>query len=203
MDFKVYCESSVNQILRSAYLEKFDVNVISVDWSNGGDLWLINYATARGRVPKVGETVAQFLDFLVSSSSAELFEQTTIVGHSLGAHIAGFAGKFVTMGRIHTIIGLDPASVSFSVNKPHERLNENDAENVQVIHTNIESIGLGFADAIGDSDFYPNFGWSQPGCWYGPLSAKLRSVPEVCVHTFITPFSCSHSRAYEVNLLFW
>ena len=145
--FQSSCESNVNQILRSAYLESSDVNVISVDWSNGGDLWLINYATARARVGRTGEVVARFLDFLLSSmiyhKSGDLYDDTTIVGHSLGAHIAGFAGKHVTIGKIHTIVGLDPAGVSFSLNRPDERLNDNDARIVQIIHTNIESVGLG------------------------------------------------------------
>ena len=145
--FQSSCESNVNQILRSAYLEKSDVNVISVDWSNGGDLWLINYATARARVGRTGEVVARFLDFLVVLSihqkGGDVFDDTTIVGHSLGAHIAGFAGKHVKAGRIHTIVGLDPAGVAFSLNRPDERLNDNDARMVQIIHTNIESVGLG------------------------------------------------------------
>lgn len=137
----------MNQLLRWAYLESSDVNVISVDWSNGGDLWLINYATARARVGKTGEVVARFLDFLVSWGAlgevGDPYDSVTIAGHSLGAHIAGFAGKHVTLGKIHTIVGLDPAGVSFSLNRPDERLNDNDARTVHVIHTNIESVGLG------------------------------------------------------------
>ena len=38
------------------------------------------------------------------------FNQVHIVGHSLGPHIAGVAGKRVTRGRIHSIVGLDPVS---------------------------------------------------------------------------------------------
>lgn len=36
------------------------------------------------------------------------WKKLSVVGHSLGAHIAGFAGKSVKKGKIGTIIGLDP-----------------------------------------------------------------------------------------------
>ena len=51
-------------------------------------------------------------------------------------------------GRIPKIIGLDPASVLFSIKKPHERLNSSDATYVETVQTS----KLGFTDPIGKLD---------------------------------------------------
>lgn len=76
-----------------------------------------------------------------------------VVGHSLGAHIAGMAGKKLrTNGRkIGAIIGLDPAGVLFDVNETNYRLADTDADYVQVIHTDIDDgrLALGIGQPIG------------------------------------------------------
>lgn len=87
--------------------------------------------------------------------------QTTIIGHSLGGHTAGIAGKKIN-GNVQTIIGLDPAGPLFSMGSPGERIDPNDANYVEIIHTNAWT--LGFGEPLGNSDFYPNWGRSQPGC---------------------------------------
>lgn len=56
---------------------------------------------------------------------------------------------------------LDPAKPLFELKGPGERVDKSDAANVQVIHT---TNTLGLEEPIGDSDFYPNGGKSQPGC---------------------------------------
>lgn len=75
-----------------------------------------------------------------------------IVGHSLGAHIAGMAGKKLTTNqKISAIIGLDPAGVLFDVNETNYRLADSDADYVQVIHTDIDDgrLALGIGQPIG------------------------------------------------------
>lgn len=90
-------------------------------------------------------------------------QDLTVVGHSLGSHIAGLAAKQLRSGgRIAVIIGLDPASVLFDFLETEERLCDTDAEYVQVIHT--DSGHYSFEYPIGHADFYPNGGKSQPGC---------------------------------------
>lgn len=77
-----------------------------------------------------------------------------VVGHSLGAHIAGMAGKKLIENqrvRIGAIIGLDPAGVLFDVNETNYRLADTDADYVQVIHTDIDDgrLALGIGQPIG------------------------------------------------------
>lgn len=134
-------------------------NVIFVDWSKYALTY--NYAGARLKVPKVGRQLAKFLDQLHKFAGMS-FNKLTVIGHSLGTHVVGFAGKHVKLGRINTIYGLDPTDVLFSSSKPHQRLNSTDAKYVETIHTNGQ--WLGFLHPIGQAAFYPNWGKLQPGC---------------------------------------
>jgi pancreatic triacylglycerol lipase len=102
-----------------------------------------------------------------------------VAGHSLGAHIAGIAGKRVTTGRIQTIFGLDPGGPLFSINSPQDRFDAGDAVYTEGIRTNAGG-NFGFDEPLGQSDFYPNWGRSQPGCGIDISQ------------------SCAHSRAHEL-----
>lgn len=79
--------SPVNTEITAAYLANYDVNVIVVDWSAGSSNFFYNIAA--GRTKGVAHTVAPFLDQLLDDD-AKMWEQLTVVGHSLGAHIAGY-----------------------------------------------------------------------------------------------------------------
>lgn len=110
-------------------------------------------------VNPVGQIVARYLDFM--NEYAQLsFATVTVIGHSLGAHIAGIAGKNVKRGRIQNIVGLDaalPFFMGFS-----SKLLPTDAEYVETIHTNIGF--KGFTKPLGHASFYPNWGKVQLGC---------------------------------------
>jgi len=142
--------SEVNFLIANGYLTSYDVNVIVVDWSVGANT--INYIFSRNQVGPVGIVVAEFIDNLHNAGLVD-FSRLSLVGHSLGAHIAGHVGKNLRRGRIHTIIGLDPAGPLFDANNPNTRLDANDAEYVEIIHTDTRSLGIAFP--IGDADFYP------------------------------------------------
>lgn len=154
-------------------LEFYDFNVIFVDWSLGSST--INYIAARNRVNLVGPLIAQYIDFLHENGALD-FNRLTLIGFSLGAHIAGLTGKNVRRGRINTIIGLDPAGPLFDVNNPSTRLAITDADYVECHHTNGGTIGAGIGRAIGHADFFVNGGSSQPGCLTNTCS-HLRAVP--------------------------
>lgn len=158
---------------RQAYLSAGDFNVVVVDWMACAQT--INYLAACAGVEGTGRVVGDFMDFLKLSGSASL-SSFSIIGHSLGAHVAGFAGKSVASSvKLGSIVGLDAALPLFSVSDETKRLALTDANFVQCIHTDA---GLaGFADPIGHVDIYPNWGKNQPGCT-SPLTScnHLRSI---------------------------
>lgn len=150
--------SAVNTAVRASLFATGRFNVIEVDWSAGART--INYIGARNRVEAVGIVVAGLLRSISQETGVDV-RQMVIIGHSLGAHVAGFAGK--NLGRnLGTIVGLDAAFPLFSIRDPEARLDFTDALYVQSIHTNAGT--LGFDEPIGHGNFYPNGGRSQPGC---------------------------------------
>jgi pancreatic triacylglycerol lipase len=120
----------------------------------------INYITARNRVGAAGAVVGRLIDFLNEIGVSD-HSNVNIVGHSLGAHVAGHAGKSTVRGKVAAIFGTDPAGPLFNVNNP-DRLDFDDAEYTEAIHTNAGT--LGFDLPITHASFYPNWGSSQPGC---------------------------------------
>lgn len=153
------------------------MNYIAVNWEAGSNT--INYISARRRVNVVGPQVSRFIEFLQKFAHLNL-EDVIVIGHSLGAHIAGLSGKHLGTGQLPKIIGLDPANPLFSMGSPNERIAVGDARSVETIVTN--GGGLGFSAPLGDGNFYPNGGRSQPGCGWDLAG------------------TCAHSRAHEFYL---
>ncbi|NEU35082.1 hypothetical protein GN156_30960, partial [bacterium LRH843] len=78
------------------------------------------------------------------------------------AHVAGIAGGQRNSTKLPRITELDPADPLFP-DDPKQRLERSQADFVDVIHTGGNLIG--YYEAIGDVDFYPNGGTPiQPGC---------------------------------------
>ncbi|XP_055627919.1 pancreatic lipase-related protein 2-like [Toxorhynchites rutilus septentrionalis] len=160
--------SSMHSSIRDNYLTVGEFNVISVDWGRGAST--INYNTARNRVAAVGNVISRMINTLVSATGT-FPNSMALIGHSLGAHAAGNAGKMQN-GRIHTIFGLDPAGPLFSLGHS-DILTPNDAQYVEAIFTNAGT--LGFNQPLGNSNFYPNGGRSQPGCGIDLVGACAHS----------------------------
>ena len=73
------------------------MNVIVVDWQKGAAL-PYGQATANTRV--VGAQIAQLVHQLMNITGATP-DSFHIIGHSLGAHVAGYAGERIrNLGRI-------------------------------------------------------------------------------------------------------
>ncbi|GBP72516.1 Pancreatic triacylglycerol lipase [Eumeta japonica] len=161
-----------NPTVRRAYLNKLDVNVITVDWRR---LALSDYTTAALGVPAVGRGVGEFLVWLNTNFGAR-FDNMHLVGFSLGAHLVGNAGR-AAGGRIARVTGLDPAGPLWNYNS--NRLGPNDGVYVEAIHTDggYSVGGLGIGSAIAQVDFFPNGGISQPACYTN---------------------LCNHNRAWEL-----
>ncbi|XP_028161532.1 pancreatic lipase-related protein 2-like [Ostrinia furnacalis] len=151
-------DSGMNTQVREAFLSKGPANVIAVDWRS---LAVSGYVTATRGVPEAGRQLGRFLAFLNKVANAP-YEKMHLVGFSLGAHLVGNAGRELG-GKVARVTGLDPAGLLWNLNS--NKISRNDGQYVEGIHTDgglSASIGIGYA--IGDADFFPNGGNSQPGC---------------------------------------
>lgn len=78
-------------------------------------------------------------------------------GHSLGAHICGYAGRHytsLTNVLLPRITGLDPARPCFNEGEQLSGLQRGDASFVDIIHSNAGILGI--KESRGDVDFFPN-----------------------------------------------
>lgn len=137
-----------------------ETNVISINWEKDASH---TYAISAGKIKGNGEDVAKWI--IALSKKLDLpMEKFHLIGHSLGAHLFGFAAKSVflqTNSRIGRITGLDPAGPNFNDKPPSDRLDATDANLVDIIHT---SASLGYKNKLGHIDFWPNGGEKQLGC---------------------------------------
>ncbi|VVC41781.1 Hypothetical protein CINCED_3A005408 [Cinara cedri] len=167
---------SICSNLKFEYFKLGNYNVICIDWT-----WLaldLAYFTARYRCKKIGNYVAELVLMLTKHTSQDT-DDIHIIGFSMGAHIAGYAGKRLN-GQIHRIT--DPAKPLFNIKSLNKRLNKNDAKFVDIIHTT--SWVLGQHNPIGNIDFYPNGGnTEQPGCEY---------------NNYVHGEVCSHHKAFQL-----
>jgi len=188
-----------------AALQAGDSNVITVSWP-GGSIQP-DYQQAASNTRAVGALIGIIIDILVEEKGADR-SSCHCVGHSLGAHVCGHAGKYTNFGRI---TGLDPAGPSFEDYSPEARLNSTDAEFVEIYHTDgrgAKAIDQGTWKPIGDVDFYVNGGKLQPMCSgitdFDSLG-RLFSVDPLTEIIILTGFindlvgECSHLSA----LLYW
>jgi len=117
------------------------INLILVDWRNGA-------ASAKYWVPAtntrvVGSQVERLIDALVQGGYNKPAD-FHLSGHSLGAHVAGYAGKYYQQRhngeKLERITGCDPAGPMFQHTDDESvrqvRLDRSDAKLVDVIHTN-------------------------------------------------------------------
>ncbi|NXI63324.1 LIPR3 protein, partial [Anseranas semipalmata] len=137
-----------------------NMNCIAVDWKEGAKG---TYISAVNNLRVTGAEIAYFIKTLqvFKYSPCEIH----LIGHSLGAHTAGEAGRRIRS--VRRITGLDPAGPYFEGTPPEVRLDPTDANFVDVIHSNaahFPAIGFGMYNTTGHLDFYPNGGTVMPGC---------------------------------------
>ncbi|EDV98483.1 GH22648 [Drosophila grimshawi] len=174
-----------SQQMKDAFLHRGNYNVILVDWSAMVSVpW---YSNAVENLPVAARYLARFLRYLVSKGYA--VKHIHLIGFSLGAEVAGFAGKQLQEWgiKLTRITALDPALPLFEGNSSNRRLGPTDARFVDVIHT--DGGILGNPTAMGHADFYPNGGRPlQPGC------ARQEIANNRWLGIII---GCSHQRAWE------
>lgn len=144
---------------------------------------MFRYDVAAQGTRLVGHKSAYLLNFLVQNGYTTV-DKLRFGGHSLGAHVAGFAGadfRGLSGSLIPRIDAFDPALPRFGAADDEGRIDKTDAAFVTVIHTASGTLAegeLAFIEPRGHADFYPNKGRNQPGC--------LEIAGE-----------CSHSRCYK------
>lgn len=170
--------------IRDAFLSlPHKVNVFTVDWSScasGGTVYLTPASNTR----VVGRLLANFVHYLTTAIEVKL-EDIKFIGHSLGAHVVGFAGKYFQAmfnKTLQTITGIDPAGPGFCNCDSKSRISRTDAYCVEILHTT-ESFGC--SCAMGTVDYYVNGGIVQPGCNDSIVPTWTRPY---CSHDFGTHF---------------
>ncbi|XP_037807813.1 phospholipase A1 [Lucilia sericata] len=170
-------------IIKEEKLKVEDANIIIVDYSSlmDGKDFGVDFISAD----LVAKSITDLVILLKESFNMNI-QNIHIVGFSLGGQIAGLAGQniYERCGeKINRITALDPAGILFTENTPaNEKLTADDADYVEVVHTNAGEYG--YETPCGHVDYYPNGGKIQPGC----ISADN---------------ACSHNRAYKFIPEMW
>lgn len=196
--------------------------VVNVYWQHGnsGD-----YEDAVQNTAIVARQITMYLYYLASAhnvdwTSREFRDNVYLVGHSLGAHIAGMVGEEFG-GQLGRVTGLDPAGPIFDFLTKSQRLSPDDAQFVDVIHTNagkmnylsasyhaLKRLTAKLIDKLrsGDNELalslHENFGSADADAWYGLMHnaghvdyyANGGSVQPGCNDV---AHVCDHGRASE------
>ncbi|CAF4007835.1 unnamed protein product, partial [Adineta steineri] len=187
----VWMNKMKNELLKLKNDELSDVLIVG--WGNGAKFPFYPNAVANTRL--VGKQIGVLLERLHELKGIS-FNKVHCIGHSLGAHTCGSASNAVN-SQLARISGLDPAGPSFTGKKISVRLDQSDAQFVDIIHSNTEialGLGLGSAEESGHVDFYANGGQSQPGC--PSVAALIGGVIGGQSEAAYEQASCSHSRAH-------
>ncbi|GFS42168.1 pancreatic lipase-related protein 2 [Nephila pilipes] len=176
--------------MKDVLLERADENVLIVDWTANNRLpYSVTVANSR----LVGAQIAHFITYLYKTMGVSP-ESFHLIGHSVGAHVAGYAGE--RLHKLGRITGLDPAG-PFYRNVPEVvRLDPGDAVFVDVIHSNPGVTvlqGYGTTEDMGDLDFFPGGGY-PPGCDQTLVRSIVEDTPTEALANLV---ACRHLRSYE------
>ncbi|GAB6027535.1 hypothetical protein CHUAL_001783 [Chamberlinius hualienensis] len=195
----------VNQLV-SPLLLNSDCNVFNVNWFLASST---TYSQATANIRLVGAILGRFIELLHNETGLS-FSQCHLIGHSLGAHAAGYAGQYLT-GKIGRISGLDPAGPYFYDTDPVVRLDTTDAQFVDIMHTNKGSLltgHFGIDQVIGHIDVFPNGGEHQPNCStdfsvnFGELANDVRILNSGCSHVLAPSLYAATITSNNNNCIF-
>ncbi|XP_066298153.1 inactive pancreatic lipase-related protein 1-like [Branchiostoma lanceolatum] len=188
------------QLMVDELLKKEDANVITVEWSEGATL-TGSYEQAVANTRVVGAQIVELVNYMAGTYEVS-GQNFHLIGHSLGAQIAGYAGD--ALGNLARITALDAAEPYFDGMDNVVRLDPTDARFVDVIHTDgspfIGTLGMGTNLPIGHVDFYPNNGMYQPGCHDNIVSTVVATGVGLLTEGYDgaeAALACSHLKALD------
>lgn len=122
-------DDTPNPLLRAAFFERDNFNIISVDYGK-----LVKspcYIHAVGNLPTVANCTANLIDFLIDGNFFTL-DDIHVIGFSLGAQTSGMISNYLShIRKLKRITGLDPAKPLFVTASEDKRLDQSDAEFVE------------------------------------------------------------------------
>lgn len=189
-------ESWVAKLVSALYEREPSANVIVVDWLNRASN---HYPTSAAYTKLVGRDVAKFVTWLQKDLQLP-WDKIYLLGYSLGAHAAGIAGA-LSNNKISRITGLDPAGPSFEHADNQNTLSKDDAQFVDVLHTNTRGSpgrSIGIQRALGHIDIYPNGGTFQPGCDIQNTLLGIASEGLKGLQNMDQLIKCSHERSIHL-----
>lgn len=178
------------------------VNAVLVEWKDGANQ---TYPQAVSNARLVARQIANIAENLVKDGIVDSSD-IRLVGHSVGAQLAGYVGKefFKSTGKkIGRIDAMEPARIDapssviktasllflndaiFNRQSPEYgelQLTRNDADFVQVIHTTPGIVLLALANGIGHADFYPS-SYGFYGSWLVDVYQGGCGADPACNHS--------------------
>ncbi|RUS81344.1 hypothetical protein EGW08_010911, partial [Elysia chlorotica] len=189
--------------MRKAFQQHGDYNIVLVGW----DTAFPSYVQAICNSRVIAQLTVSVIQGLQQGHGLDL-RDLHLIGHSLGAHVSSYVGRLMD-SKVARITGLDPAGPWFDTFNQDAKLDPSDAQFVDVIHTNGQSLnlygGFGLLEQSGHVDFYPNGGEKQPGCLDGVVGGSetflenfFQGSMEDMEESVLSAVGCSHGRAYEI-----
>uniref|UniRef100_A0A8C1N6Q9 triacylglycerol lipase n=1 Tax=Cyprinus carpio TaxID=7962 RepID=A0A8C1N6Q9_CYPCA len=174
-------ESWMHKLVAAVQRRESEANVVVVDW-----LGLAHqlYPDVVNHTRRVGQSIATLLDWLQEEVQLQL-KDVHMIGYSLGAHVAGYAGTFSFWPHLNICSGVES----------RKRLSPDDADFVDVLHTYSRGalgVSIGIQEPIGHIDIYPNGGDVQPGCSLGDV------LSTAAAGNFVEVMKCEHERAVHL-----
>lgn len=130
------CDLAYFREFKDQFLFRDDYNVILIDWPWG---FYPDIFSSFVNAEVVGKQIA-FVMMRIMEQTGISEKDFYIVGHSVGAHIGGHAGKYFTLftggKKIRRITGLDPAGAAYLKAENDGILDHTDADLVDLIFTN-------------------------------------------------------------------
>ncbi|KAG5286566.1 hypothetical protein AALO_G00016300 [Alosa alosa] len=185
-------ESWLHKLVTALFEREPTANVIVVDWLDRASQ---HYPTSAENTKLVGKDVAKFANWLESLEYP--LDKLHLLGYSLGAHVAGVAGNLMNH-KVNRITGLDPAGPRFENAEDVRRLSPDDANFVDVLHTNTRGspdLSIGIQRPVGHIDIYPNGGTFQPGC---SLQNTMKMIASFGINNMDQIVKCSHERSIHL-----